>query len=514
MGVTYPLHSADYEPLHDDASVRISAAPWLAAASLLCAVLAAFNIERASLWTDELFSRYYYDLFGLRYLLGAGLTVEPTPPTFPILLKLWMEVFGTSTAALRGMSALAYVACLPFVYMLGRELCGRRSGIVAAFLFAVSPTGLYFAKEARVYAVNLLPLCLLLWSMAVLLRNPYSRRATLAYVLGGTACLYLHASMLLVVTACAACGGVWTLVGSEPGRAHRVLRWVALNLGVGILSLPYTHNLLSAAHAGGLEWMPPLSIRLIASVLTSFFNGMLTPHPLPGGAVAVAVVAGLVAAVAARPPPGRIWAVTIAVPVLFFVLVCGVSLARPMLIGRILCWAVVPFCVLAGRQIAAGGRMAFVLGGTLLLASMVGLFYNETTPYGGKEPWKQAFADIEPRAAAGDLLVISPSSNALIPLRYAPEMRNLRIWSAGLPDTIMTPAHRRLHVLPITTTALQEQIASGRTVWLMSNGFDTSYADLIKARMPAQYDRAWPCGRTTCVSITGWSMAGRGQPPG
>ena len=54
---------------------------------VLCVALRAYHIGAASLWSDEIFSRYYGDLFGLHYLVTDGLSREPTPPTYYCLLS-------------------------------------------------------------------------------------------------------------------------------------------------------------------------------------------------------------------------------------------------------------------------------------------------------------------------------------------------------------------------------------------------------------------------------------------
>ena len=53
---------------------------------LLCSLLRFYHLGAASLWGDEIFSRYYVDLFGLHYVLTDGLSRETNPPTYYLLL--------------------------------------------------------------------------------------------------------------------------------------------------------------------------------------------------------------------------------------------------------------------------------------------------------------------------------------------------------------------------------------------------------------------------------------------
>jgi hypothetical protein len=92
---------------------------------ILCALLRFYHIGAASLWSDGIFSRYYLDLFGLHYVLTDGLSRETNPPTYYLLLRGWMSLFGDSEAALRSLSAATSILCVPVTYLLGRELGGK-----------------------------------------------------------------------------------------------------------------------------------------------------------------------------------------------------------------------------------------------------------------------------------------------------------------------------------------------------------------------------------------------------
>src|ERR1700733_288923 len=106
---------------------------------LFCIALRVYHLGAASLWSDEIFSRYYVDLFGLHYVLSDGLSRETNPPTYYLLLRGWIALFGDSEAALRSLSAAASILCVPVTYLLGRELGGKKRGLAGALLFALCP---------------------------------------------------------------------------------------------------------------------------------------------------------------------------------------------------------------------------------------------------------------------------------------------------------------------------------------------------------------------------------------
>ena len=81
--------------------------------TILGAALSIYHLGAASLWSDEIFSRYYADLFGLHYVLTDGLSKETNPPTYYLLLHAWIALWGSSEAALRSLSVVACILCVP-----------------------------------------------------------------------------------------------------------------------------------------------------------------------------------------------------------------------------------------------------------------------------------------------------------------------------------------------------------------------------------------------------------------
>src|SRR5215469_11764749 len=150
----------------------------------LAIVLRAIHMGALSLWNDELFSRYYADLFGVKYLWTTGLARESSPPLYYMAIEGWMRLFGSSEVAMRSLSAVASVLTVPLVYAIGKELFDSRSALLAALVFALSPMQVAYAQEARTYALLSLPVCAVLWSSARFMRGDMRGRVLLAYALG------------------------------------------------------------------------------------------------------------------------------------------------------------------------------------------------------------------------------------------------------------------------------------------------------------------------------------------
>ncbi len=81
---------------------------------------------------------------------------ESTPPLYYFLAWLWMHPFGVHEAGLRSLSALFGTATVPVAYLIGRELIGRRAGLVTAAIVAVDPMLVWYSQDARAYALLVL----------------------------------------------------------------------------------------------------------------------------------------------------------------------------------------------------------------------------------------------------------------------------------------------------------------------------------------------------------------------
>ena len=110
---------------------------------LLATVLYFYQLSTESLWIDELLSikaaeqLIDYDIFLLQ-------------PLYYILLHIWMK-FGISEAWLRGLSVLFGLGSVLLIYAVGNRCFGKKTGLIAAFLFTLSPLAINLAQEVRMY---------------------------------------------------------------------------------------------------------------------------------------------------------------------------------------------------------------------------------------------------------------------------------------------------------------------------------------------------------------------------
>lgn len=127
---------------------------WIVAGlTLLGAVLRFATLGVQAYHHDEIVTASRVLRVGFGHAMDAVGFSESAPPLYYALAWFWTQVAGTGEWGLRSLSAVAGVATIPVAYLIGRELRGRRTGLLAAALVAVNPMLLWYSQEARAYAL-------------------------------------------------------------------------------------------------------------------------------------------------------------------------------------------------------------------------------------------------------------------------------------------------------------------------------------------------------------------------
>jgi mannosyltransferase len=324
---------------------------------------------------------------------------ESAPPLYYALAWLWTQVTGTGEYGLRSLSALAGVATVPIAYLIGAQLRDRRAGVAAAALVAVNPMLLWYAQEARAYALlALLASLSLLFFLRALER---SSKATILWGLFSGLALATHYFAVFPVLAEA----VWLL----RRRGREALRGIGILVGFAVLLAPLAIHQASLNHA---EWIGNHSLghRLweVGVVFTVGEIGDIVARPeRPLLALAPAVLlVSLLALLAARGErrdraAGKralaIAAATVGVPLLVALLVPS----KDYVLARNLLPALVPLLAAAGvaATLRASRRAGAALGAALFLYSLGFCVAASLSPSLQRPDWEAVAAQIgEPEA--------------------------------------------------------------------------------------------------------------------
>jgi hypothetical protein len=92
------------------------------------------------------------------------------PPLFYVAVAGWRALVGEGTFVLRYLSVAFSLLTIPFIFLLGKTLDGRRTGLLAATLLTLSRFSIWWAQEIRMYAPAALLATASLWSAVWLWR--------------------------------------------------------------------------------------------------------------------------------------------------------------------------------------------------------------------------------------------------------------------------------------------------------------------------------------------------------
>ncbi|MFX1519048.1 MAG: glycosyltransferase family 39 protein [Promethearchaeota archaeon] len=73
------------------------------------------------------------------------------PPLSYVILRVFLEVFGTNEFTARLPACLFGIITIPLVYLFGKQLFGEKEGLVASFIISVFPWYVRWSQEVRMY---------------------------------------------------------------------------------------------------------------------------------------------------------------------------------------------------------------------------------------------------------------------------------------------------------------------------------------------------------------------------
>ena len=120
----------------------------------LALLLRLWRLDRVPLWLDET-ALIIQAHTPFPDLLKDVLVVHPTPPLFVLFMSWWVPAGPPGEIWARLPSAVFGAIFVVATGWLGTELGGRRAGILAGILATINPLALWYAQEARTYALSM-----------------------------------------------------------------------------------------------------------------------------------------------------------------------------------------------------------------------------------------------------------------------------------------------------------------------------------------------------------------------
>lgn len=343
---------------------------------------------------------------GFGHAMDAVGFSESAPPLYYALAWVWTQLTGTGPYGLRSLSALCGVLLIPVAFLLGRELRGRRTGLLAAALVAANPMLLWYSQEARAYAMLALFCALSLLYCLRALRDGQTRDFTLWGVLSALA-LGTHYFAVFPLAA--------EIVLLLRRRGREALRGLWIIGLVAALLVPLVIHQMSYGHT---EWIGKFSLghrlwETAATFLTGETGDIIGRPEQPGlSFVPLALVLGAFALLAARGTreerraaavPLTVGAVSVGVPLLLAI----VSTSKDYVLARNLLPALVPFLLVVAIGLTAerARRAGTAIAAALLVYSLGFCIWASASPDLQRPDWDTVAAHLgEPEAPRATVL--------------------------------------------------------------------------------------------------------------
>jgi hypothetical protein len=419
----------------------------VAVVALAAGGLALRLIATRGIWLDEAISIHQAQM-PLGDMLTNLRTTDVHPPLHHILLWGTVRLLGDGEVAVRAPSLIAATAMIPALYAAARDIYDKRAGMAAAALVAVAPFAVWYADEARMYALFMLFALLSVWMQVRVIRGA-GTGSWLGFVLAAAALVYTQYFGALFVATQMLGFAVAVARGVLPLR--RVLAWTALLVLLLAPLAPFAHDQFSANEAAGKGFQQP----------TQTGGGTIDPQARPGAYAALTNFAWAVlgyhsdatmTALAALWPlgvllalallgRGRSWATLLVVgctllPAIgLFVL----GQLKPFVFEvRYFIGAVPLALMLIARALTSWPRRPVVIAlATAVAAAALGLGLADQQ-LNGSNPrvydFKTAVQDIESRAQPGDVIVFTPSYLDHVVGYYEHEGLKLQAMGQDLPE--------------------------------------------------------------------------------
>jgi hypothetical protein len=416
-------------------------------------------------------------------VIRAALLSDTSPPLYYLLLYIWTLLFGTSDIALRLFSVTSSLACFPLFAAVARRTGGKAAVIPACILFALSPLGLYFSGEGRMYSLLLFCVVATAWASLVLHQRGGGIAVYAVWILASAAGFLTH---YFFVLAWLAMVGFLVL---QPGRFERRRLFLCVFI-VGLAILPwYLSVARSAGHwrvtQGWLHLHPTgfNRFRAIRNHFLQFFSaggsGLWEYDRL--SSLAATALFGFVAAALAWRFRLRILTSRRLFLVLWFAVVCAAPTAMDLVRHTYVTnnprytLAALPaaYLLAAIGLCSLGKRAAYIVLGLILLSWIVPIANIYRLRWRSGEPFRDVAREMSASGSSSNLVLIHSIPTGVLGIaRYTDGASPLAAWVQQLgtrrvPESLSALAAGRARILFILAHSLGEPVPEQD--WLRAN---------------------------------------------
>ena len=510
----------------------------LAAITIAGGFLRVYQIDRNGFWLDEAFS-VWMAAHPAPALFDWLIRIDQHPPLYYTLLHFWLNA-GDEASYVRTLSAVFSTLTIPVLFLIAARIAGRRAGLIAAVILALSPFHVRFAQEARMYALLMLNASVATLALTYLLTDdraaslPMGREligsfrayrsshrlrslqlndvatdlAWLGYMIftaatvltHNTAIFYPIAANLFVVSFVVYRRRypVDNRSGATPFAADENLRvfapptlrnWLWAQAGVFLVWCPWAvPAVIQSIGVYNQFWISMPTAATVTSALGALLNDFAPQFLDRLGIVWLGV--GLLLVLGGLYLRRRLSVLGFLLVLLLTPLVGEllVSLRRPIFYDRTLIWTTIPLYLLLTFGLLRLRFKPLIYGGLVLLctANLLSLqnYYQNFT----KEQWREAAASVAGQVQDGDLLLFN-ATWVQIPFDYYFRHFDRGVTEHGVPVDLFDGGVLEPKMAEGDLPRLQSLVSDRQRVWLVySHDWYTDPQRIIPAALEQEFD--------------------------
>lgn len=376
----------------------------LAGIALVGLMIRFLRIGAESIWLDESFS-----IWAAQRSFSEMMTIakwDPHPPLHYLLLKVWMMIFGSSEASVRGLSAVAGAGAVWAIGHLFFTVRQTETGLYAACLLAFSPMHLWFSQETRSVTLFFLAAVLATATFLRVMQQPTWRNAAF-YWASAVFVFHTHAYSIFLFAALLVIylGALW--VARKDVRLP-FLHFAALQVPVGILCLPWAlFVFVQTKSAIATLWMKRPSTQTVIDAYELMAGSMVLLIAI----LALGVYA--LASIRRKTPTGLRVALITATTLALAMPLGGVIVSwmwRPIFLARAVIPALAGLLLLAAAGLTQLPRHLRIIGLAVMLFGS-GIMLQSQLSDLTKDDWRGAVGRINTEAQPGDVVIMDAGFN-------------------------------------------------------------------------------------------------------
>lgn len=440
---------------------------------LVAAALRFYDLDAREVWLDKAFSWNQATLSFTN--MFASVTRDVHPPLYQLILWLNTRLFGESAFALRLPSVIFSLLAVALTYRLTAAISSKPAALLAMAFATVSTFQLWYAQEARMYALLAMLALGSMLMLVQLLQNP-SRRNMAGYAVLSLLLLYTHVYGAFILIAQNAFYGLLWSWRQTPDQVPWQ-RWLRLQVFIGLGFLPWFLILLQQISAVQNNfWLPqPGPLALLKTLLTYqslppllfFFSIAIIALGLWKGPVHGPVQH----APAMRKKNNALLLCWLLVPLLIPFLIS--QFMQPIYVTRYTIVAAFPWYILIAIGICSLPRIPAAVWASVVLGAALTNLPAHYAERPMETHWRLSTAYVEGSTSPGATLLFHADYGS-VPYRYHGDMSGLAVLTI---DSGFDPALNGLSIDKLSTA-----LSNRQDIWLIESytqQLPISVADVI-----------------------------------